>query len=198
MMKLFSSRSGSEEGGRKLLLGLELKNFAADSNFSEKKKWHFCCDWSRTLPDRNDQQNTVKYMADKSSVLYISLTDKILDSTCSKRSQISVLYFSYKVSCFQRSPLARHRRVLHKGHSSPMACKLLLHPFLVTWAWGACVERDLAGHCCTIPRQKFLLNKYTFAIEFLDDNFTLSCQNRRIWHIKNQHPNNYWFLKRYK
>ena len=36
-MKLFSSRSGGEEGGRKLLLGLELKNFAADSNFSEKK-----------------------------------------------------------------------------------------------------------------------------------------------------------------
>ena len=41
MMKLFSSRSGSEEGGRKLLLGLELKNFAADSNFSEKKKMAF-------------------------------------------------------------------------------------------------------------------------------------------------------------
>ena len=36
-MKLFSSRSGGEEGERKLLLGLESKNFAADSNFSEKK-----------------------------------------------------------------------------------------------------------------------------------------------------------------
>ena len=36
-MKLFSSRSGGLEGARKLLLGLELKNFAADSNFSEKK-----------------------------------------------------------------------------------------------------------------------------------------------------------------
>ena len=36
-MKLFSSRSGEEEGGKKLLLGLVLKNFAADSNFSEKK-----------------------------------------------------------------------------------------------------------------------------------------------------------------
>ena len=36
-MKLFSSRSGGEEGERKLLLGLEPKNFAADSNFSEKK-----------------------------------------------------------------------------------------------------------------------------------------------------------------
>ena len=64
-MKLFSSRSGGEEGERKLLLGLVPKHFAADSNFSEKKKSHFCCDWSRTLLDRNDQQNTVKYMAGK-------------------------------------------------------------------------------------------------------------------------------------
>ena len=40
-MKLFSSRSGGEEGERKLLLGLEPKNFAADSNFSEKKKIAF-------------------------------------------------------------------------------------------------------------------------------------------------------------
>ena len=58
-MKLFSSRSGGLEGGRKLLLGLELKNFAADSNFSEKKKWHFCCDWSSTLPDHNDQHSEI-------------------------------------------------------------------------------------------------------------------------------------------
>ena len=41
MMKLFSSRSGEEEGGKKLLLGLVLKNFAADSNLSEKKKIEF-------------------------------------------------------------------------------------------------------------------------------------------------------------
>ena len=65
MMKLFSSRSGEEAGGKKLLLGLVLKNFAADSNFSEKKKSNFCWDWSRTLLDRNDQQNTVKYMTGK-------------------------------------------------------------------------------------------------------------------------------------
>ena len=36
MLKLFSSRSGGKEGGGELLLGLKLKNFAADSNFSEK------------------------------------------------------------------------------------------------------------------------------------------------------------------
>ena len=41
MMKFFSSRSGGEEGGRKLLLRMKLKNFAADSNFSEKKNGIF-------------------------------------------------------------------------------------------------------------------------------------------------------------
>ena len=41
------------------------------------------------------------------------------------------------------------------------------------------------------------MNKYTFAIEFLNDNFTLSFQKRRIWHIKNQHANNCRCFKRY-
>ena len=124
-MNLFSSRSGGEEGGRKLLPGLELKSFAADSNFSEKKKKKngiFVA--TGPGPCQIVMTSTVKYMAGKSSVLFISL-NKSLDSTCFKRSQISVLYFSYKVSSFQRSPVVRHWRVQHKGHSSPMAGKLL-------------------------------------------------------------------------
>ena len=64
-MKLFSSRSGEEEGGKKLLLGLVLKNFAADSNFSEKKNRIFVGTGPGHLLDRNDQQNTVKYMTGK-------------------------------------------------------------------------------------------------------------------------------------
>ena len=76
MMKLFSSRSGGLEGGRKLLVGLELKNFAADSNFSEKKNGIFVA--TGPGPCQIIMTSTVKYMADKSSVLFISL-NKSLD-----------------------------------------------------------------------------------------------------------------------
>ena len=77
MMKLFSSRSGGLEGGRKLLLGLELKNFAADSNFNEKKKNGIFVA-TGPGPCQIIMTSTVKYMAGKSSVLFISL-NKSLD-----------------------------------------------------------------------------------------------------------------------
>ena len=76
MMKLFSSRSGGLEGARKLLLGLELKNFAADSNFSEKKNGIFVA--TGPGPCQIVMTSLVKYMADKSSVLFVSL-NKSLD-----------------------------------------------------------------------------------------------------------------------
>ena len=53
-------------------------------------------------------QNIVEYISGK------SLKEK-LDST---------------LHCL-RAPVTRHGRVQHKGHASPMVCKLLYTPFLV-------------------------------------------------------------------
>ena len=39
-------------------------------------------------------------------------------------SQIFVLCFSYGVSYFQHLPVIQHQHIQHKGHVSPMACKL--------------------------------------------------------------------------
>ena len=64
-------------------------------------------------------QNTVEYIAGK-SFLFISLKenlDLILFSFCRSHA---VFYLSYKVSCFQRSPVTRQRCL--KGHGSPMVC----------------------------------------------------------------------------
>ena len=107
------------------------------------KKRHFCCDWSRNLPDGSDQpwlrlmkgvtvgyaikpkkkkktnkqtnskttsrhRNTVEYIA---GVFFIYLIEGKIRFNVILRSQISVFYFSYKFSYFQRSPVTRHRRV---------------------------------------------------------------------------------------
>ena len=53
IIKLFPSPSLREEKEVSLLHGLQLKKFAADLNFDEKAA--FCCDLSRTLPDRSDE-----------------------------------------------------------------------------------------------------------------------------------------------
>ena len=118
------------------------------------KKRHFCCDWSRTLPDWSEQpwlrlmkgvtvgyaikpkqqnktknskttsrhRNTVEYIA---GVFFIYLIEGKIRFNVIERSQISVFYFSYKVSYFQWSAVTRHRRIQQKADVSPMVSKLL-------------------------------------------------------------------------
>ena len=117
-------------------------------------KRHFCCDWSRTLPDWSEQpwlrlmkgvtvgyaikpkqqnktknskttsrhRNTVEYIA---GVFFIYLIEGKIRFNVIERSQISVFYFSYKVSYFQWSAVTRHRRIQQKADVSPMVSKLL-------------------------------------------------------------------------
>ena len=122
--------------------------------WNSAKKRHFCCDWSRTLPDWSDQpwlrlmkgvtvgyaikpnkQNKTKNskttnrhrdtLEYMASVSFIYLIEGKIRFNVIYRSHISVLYFSYKVSYIQRSLVTPHRRVHQKPHPSPMVSKLL-------------------------------------------------------------------------
>ena len=67
-------------------------------------------------------RNTVEYIA---GVFFIYLIEGKIRFNVIERSQISVFYFSYKVSYFQWSAVTRHRRIQQKADVSPMVSKLL-------------------------------------------------------------------------
>ena len=91
----------------------------------------------KTSKTTSRHQNIVEYISGK-SFLFISLKEKV-DSTL-----FSVRRFQYFIS--HTKSLIFKRRLLRdtggsstiKDHASPMVCKLLYTPFLVTWVWVAC------------------------------------------------------------
>ena len=137
--KLFSNRSLREEK-EVSLLGWRWKKIAANFNCGEKAacllrlvqdsarlKWaalissykgsnsRLC---NRAKKKKKKEKKTVKRQAHTETQwdisrpsFFIYLIEGKIRFNAILRSQISVFYFSYKVSYFQRSPVTRHRRV---------------------------------------------------------------------------------------